>query len=328
MSSVQTLSEEIYHGLFQHLPSLKKSPRKKLSYCIAAILEVQTCNTMEIANVIPLETERLDMRYQWLSRFLSTDSLENDDVMRPLIQQIVEKVLSEEAILILCLDQTNIQDRHGIVTLGVRYGNRALPLRWRAASGKGNIGFSVYEEILLKIQSLIPQGSNVVLMGDRFYGCADLILFCREQGWDYRLRLKGNLRVECEEGFFSTSELATLSPSSGRYFEEVLLTEQQVPSFLSILHEEGHEEAWILASASKLNYYSTLDYGMRWGVESMFSDYKTRGFSLEDTKLECPQRVERLMLILSIALHWAFLTGKQDREENPLPREKNSRVGI
>ena len=32
-------------------------------------------------------------------------------------------------------------------------------------------------------------------MGDRFYGTADLIGWCQERTWDYRLRLKGNLVV-------------------------------------------------------------------------------------------------------------------------------------
>ena len=32
-------------------------------------------------------------------------------------------------------------------------------------------------------------------MGDRFYGTADLIGWCQQRGWDYRLRLKGNLVV-------------------------------------------------------------------------------------------------------------------------------------
>ena len=32
-------------------------------------------------------------------------------------------------------------------------------------------------------------------MADRFYGTADLISLCQGLGWDYRLRLKGNLVV-------------------------------------------------------------------------------------------------------------------------------------
>ena len=28
------------------------------------------------------------------------------------------------------------------------------------------------------------------------------------------------------------------------------------------------------------------DYGLRWGIEAMFSDFKTRGFNLEASQIE------------------------------------------
>jgi hypothetical protein len=39
----------------------------------------------------------------------------------------------------------------------------------------------------------LPEQATVRLLGDRFYGTADLIGWCQECDWDYRLRLKGNL---------------------------------------------------------------------------------------------------------------------------------------
>jgi len=114
--------------------------------------------------------------------------------------------------------------------------------------------------------------------------------------------------------------------STGRkevYLKNVLLTKQRVPTNLSILQEPGHEEPRIPATGSGPNYYTTLDYGMRRGCEAMFSDFKTRGFGPEDTRPERTDRVARLLLILSVALHRCVFTGISDRLENPPPREKN-----
>ena len=69
MCTVKHLAEEVRSGLRSVLPDLNKSPLGKLSLCVAAVLETQTCNTMDIAAVIPLDTDRSDMQYQWLSRF-------------------------------------------------------------------------------------------------------------------------------------------------------------------------------------------------------------------------------------------------------------------
>lgn len=46
------------------------------------------------------------------------------------------------------------------------------------------------------------------LLGDRFYGTADLIGWCQEHDWDYRLRLKGNLVVFDAAGKTTTGQCA------------------------------------------------------------------------------------------------------------------------
>ncbi|MCW5213554.1 transposase [Desulfobulbus sp. TB] len=280
---------------------------------------------MDIATIIPLDsTDRPDMQYQWLSRFLSTHTVDNDEVMMPFIRQAIQASSGSGETLVLCIDQTPISDRFGILMVSLRFGGRALPLLWRVRKGTGNIGYDICEEILDKIKSIILSESKVLLLGDRFYGQASLITYCRCHGWDYRLRLKGNLRVFTEDGIeASVKELIPSGTGTKEvYLDNVLLTNQRVLTNISILHEPGHEEPWILATGSSPNYYTTLDYGMRWGCESMFSDFKTRGFGLEDTKLEKTDRLARLLLILSIALHWCVFTGLNDRLENPLPREK------
>jgi hypothetical protein len=38
----------------------------------------------------------------------------------------------------------------------------------------------------------LPADPAVILLADRCYGTPEMIRWCREQGWDYRLRLKGN----------------------------------------------------------------------------------------------------------------------------------------
>ena len=60
---------------------------------------------------------------------------------------------------------------------------------------------------------------------------------------------------------------------------------------------------------AKANTHKALDYGMRWGIEALFSDFKSRGFGITKTHLNCPKRIEKLVLLLSIATYWAVSTG-------------------
>ncbi len=70
MSTIKHLAEEVNASLKAALPAQRKTQRDKLSLAIAAAFEARTGNTAEIANLLPLETKRSDMRkctspYAW-----------------------------------------------------------------------------------------------------------------------------------------------------------------------------------------------------------------------------------------------------------------------
>jgi len=74
--------------------------------------------------------------------------------------------------------------------------------------------------------------------------------------------------------------------------------------------------------SEKPGYLSTLDYSNRWGIEPMFSDFKSRGFGIEHTHIHYPERLGRLILVMALALYWAVSTGMWDAIRNPNPAEK------
>ena len=120
----------------------------------------------------------------------------------------------------------------------------------------------------------------------------------------------------------STGELAA---SGGHYFEAVALTGKRVSINAGIIRDPGHAEPWIIAMSANPGYLTTLDYGRRWGIEPMFSDFRSRGFGIEQTQIHYPDRVGRLILVMALALYWAVSTGMWDAAENPSPAEKNLR---
>jgi hypothetical protein len=70
------------------------------------------------------------------------------------------------------------------------------------------------------------------------------------------------------------------------------------------------------------------------GIENMFSDFKSRGFSLMQTHIHFADRLKRLILILSIALHWAVSLGlnhekhNQDHAEKRVPKASRSQLSL
>ena len=93
-----------------------------------------------------------------------------------------------------------------------------------------------------------------------------------------------------------------------------------------MVHEAGHPEPWIIALSQPPSVHRAFDYGLRWGIEAMFSDFKTRGFNLEDSQITRTDRLDRLVLVLSLALYWAVSTGMWDAVANRTPAEKRLRA--
>lgn len=56
----------------------------------------------------------------------------------------------------------------------------------------------------------------------------------------------------------------------------------------------------------------------------MFSDFKSRGLGLEHSQLRTPDRLGRLLLVMSMALYFAVSTGLWDVKTHPIVDEKKA----
>ncbi len=321
MGTVKRLAEEVERGLRETHPKLRKTVVSKLSLAVGAMIEGQTPNTVELANLLPLESERQDMREQWLRRLLKNPLLQTKVVMEPLARQELQEAAGHGQIVLLSMDQTDIGDRMAVLMVCVRMGDRSLPLAWIAEEGAANIGFEGQRIVLERVLAWLPRGAKVMLSADRFYPSAELFEWLARHDWHYRLRLKSNLLVDPGDGDESTTgELA--QAVTERYLPGVRLFAAGVETNLGILHQAGHEEPWIIAMDCPPTRARVLDYGARWAIEPTFSDFKSRGFDLEASQLEHAERLERLILIMSLAMYWCVRVGRDDALHCPTPLEK------
>jgi hypothetical protein len=323
VNGIAVWAEGIKAELKQRLPRQRKTQRDKLAVLVATMRHVRSANLVELAAGLPRESERWDMGYQWISRFLANDLVCCDRVMEPFAREVLARLAGSGDPLPLILDQTKASDRHQILMLSVRWGERALPLAWRVEETEGAIGVTTQQELLDGVAGWLPADQNVILLADRFYATPAMIRWCRDRGWDYRLRLKGTLLARLGATKTTTGALAL---SGGHYFENVVLTGQRVITNIGVIRDPGHAEPWIIAMSAKPGYLTTLGYAARWGIEPLFSDFKSRGFGLEQTHLRYPDRLARLILVMSLALYWAVSTGMGDHAHNPIPAEKNDRT--
>jgi hypothetical protein len=322
MGGIETVAGAIAAELLVRLPGQNKKQREGLALLTATALQVRSVNLNELAAALPRAAERLDMRYQWISRVLGNDLIGVDEVMAPFAREVLARSAGAGRTIVVMIDQSKVNDAHQMIMVSLRVGERALPLAWRMKKTGGAIGFGGQKEALEAVAALLGEGARVTLMGDRFYGSPALIDWCRKRGWGWRLRCKQDLLVFQDGG---ETTLAECFARGEHMLTNVELTEKRARTNVAMLHEEGHPEPWIIALSDPPTTWRAYDYGLRWGIEAMFSDYKTRGFNLEDSQIERTDRLDRLVMVLSLALYWAVSTGMWDAAENKTPAEKKTR---
>jgi hypothetical protein len=238
------------------------------------------------------------------------------------IPEIVEMSGSNDKTVILMIDQSKIRDGFECLMVSLRVADRAIPVAWKVVNTKGAIGFEIQKSLLDNVVKMLPKDVQILLSGDRFYGTSSLVNWCKERGWQYRIRLKADLIFQHDGGEITGKDASIMKI---KILENAIFNGTSISTNIGILHEKGHKEPWIIAMDCKPNKYRILDYGMRWGIESMFSDFKSRGFSITKTQLKKEDRIERLILVLTIALYWAVSTGMQPNIGTQKHTKKNSK---
>jgi hypothetical protein len=311
---VARLSGSIEQALRERDTGLQVPHIKGLSDLAASILHCRSVNTSEIAAVFPRSVKNDDSRYRVINRWLQNKMIDPVTVMSAFAAELIEKACCYGKTAVLMMDQSKVGNKFECLMVSLRMGERALPLLWRVVETEGNIGFGAQKLLLDGLKALVPQGCNVMLTADRFYGTAALIDWCQQAGWAYRIRLKGNLTLSHRGANFTTGDVARFG---GQGIQNAELCRSGVITSVGVLHEKGHTEPWIIAMDAKPTTARVRDYGMRWGIEALFSDFKSRGFSITDTHLGHADRIERLILALTVALYFAVSTAMQPDTKEP-----------
>jgi hypothetical protein len=286
---------------------------------VACILDTKSINTCVLKHVLPRQHANDHAREKFIHRVLKNPLIQPQRVMGAYGAELLTLLCQEGETAILMLDQSKLVDGFECLMLSIRVGERALPWLWQVVKTGGSIGFDVQETLLNEALTHLPKSLDVVLMGDRFYGTSALIDWCQQAKWGYRLRLKRNLQLIHEQGLLVSGDLL----SEGLAFiEEVELG--SVVTSIGVIHDTGHAEPWIIAMDVKPTRARVLDYGMRWGIESLFSDLKSRGFDVCSSHLRHADRLSRLLLLVSIGLYWCVSLGAESQASGTFQKKEVS----
>jgi hypothetical protein len=228
--------------------------------------------------------------------------------MRGIVAKLLKKRKKK---LLIALDWVDIKGFQTLVASAVLKG-RSTPIAWASTTNHvydGHRSRNAFEEsLLLVLREMIPRNIKVVILADRGFGRTALATFCQRQGFGYVIRIQPSVTVRLH-GF--DGKLLDYPVYKGiakvlkrvSYRSDGAVTQNVVVHWRKNLPKK-RDECWFLMTdlAGTAHQLCRL-YGRRMTIEQLFRDDKSKrnGWSLRDTQITKPERLDRLLLILAIA---------------------------
>jgi len=277
---------------------------RTLAWAVVGICLSETVNFSRWGEVVLSEAKYASSHQRRFRRFLKNARVKPKQLYGWLLKAAL-KQWSLQQTLFLGLDVSDLKNGCVLIRVALIYRGRAVPVCWKVMSHKGtSVAYQDYKKLLKRVLKLLPSGHPVVLLADRGFVHAKLVKFCRKHHWGYRLRAKCNTVIGLAD--HRTFNFVQLCPPKGHahfYHQVQIMGENIGPVHVALANPQNpDEEPWYVISNEPTSVTTLTEYALRFDMEEGFLDDKSGGFQLEGTRLTDPKVLERLLLVLAIAV--------------------------
>ena len=296
---MQNNEQAVYDAIVGHF-SCDRRRVKFIAYLMVALLKLTNASLADWCLAINQPTQR-SSRYKRLQRFMSQFRFSAQ-----LYAQIVWQRYGQGREVVLTLDRTEYQQGQQwiqLLVLGIAHQGMSVPLLWHSANRQGNSPL-IARKLLLRLFTnwIQPTDKQTVyitadreFIGSEFRSCALIPV----------IRIRANAQVMTPQGkrqrvatLFDCPQWRLLRKPRRLYKEDLYLAGKRL----------ADGDFLIIYSRIYLSHIGRL-YGQRWGIETLFGAYKSRGFCLEQCRMQHHHRLRTLLFVLSMGLIWAIETG-------------------
>ena len=309
-----TDSHRVYTKVHRMLKQMLKLDHQgqvvTLAMMISGIVLSRKAQLSAMSSEIPTQTqeESIEMR---LRRWVKDDGIDVGAVSMPFARQILEALSHMPLVLVMAGSQVGRNCM--AIMIGVVSQKRALPIAWLVYTGKkGHASAERHIQALEKLVSLVPEGRQVVLLGDAEYDTTEMLVWMKENtAWEYALRTSPQINVQegqCQEPI----RAYPLKKGGLFYRHEVGFTQTATVTLNLIGWWTSRYDAPIFLITNIPNaYHACRYYRRRFRIETFFSDQKSRGFHIHKRHLSDPARLSRLLIAACLAYIWMVSQGIQ-----------------
>jgi Transposase DDE domain len=280
-----------------------------LAAFISGIVASKSSQLPSIATKIADRTKP-ESRVKRLSRWLDNEHIKEEIYFLPYAELLLQCLALETFVLVM--DGSVVGRGCCALMISVIYKGRALPLAWRVRQvPKGHFPEDFHINLVELVMSVIPEGTKVVFLGDGEFDGIDLQEVMNDSGWFYACRTAKST-VATWEGIQFNLDLLGSSIKPGMLIElkEVQFTRNAYgPVMVMCCWAKDEAEPLYLVSNLSVAEEAIKYYQKRFRIETFFSDQKSRGFNIQKSHLEDPQRLSRLLIASCLAYIWIVYLG-------------------
>ena len=280
-----------------------------LAALISGIVGSHSTHLPKIAAKVP-DGSQVESRTKRFSRWINNEKIDRDLYFLPFAEALLLSLSIET--LVLVIDGSVVG--RGCITLmvSVIYKGRALPIAWTVVKGKkGHFPEDAHIDLVQQVKSLVPEGAQVVFLGDGEFDGVNLQETIEDYGWKYVFRTGININIFWEDYELSCGDLAFhLKPGEWIGIPDVLFTNEKYGLVMLICWwREGCEKPIYLVTNMDSVEDAYAYYSKRFRIETFFSDQKSRGFNIHKSHLSDPKRLSRLLIAACLAYIWIVYLG-------------------
>ena len=309
MSISTPLYNQLLSLLSQHSQYRDLRHLKALSWMINALILSSKINLSEWESyVISRANQAQSIERRW-QRFVHNSRIKVKSLYLPLVMAAMSSWNGRK--LYLALDTTVLWNRYCMIHLSVICGGRAVPFLWKVIEHKSStVAFGEYKTMLRLSHRLLSKYPNVMLLADRGFANHQLVSWLKTSQWHYCLRLPCDVTIHGARRH--PIELKYLYPPKSEavlYHHVGLWLDGECRTNLVLANVKGVKEPWAVITDENPTLQTLWQYALRFRIEELFLDSKSGVFQLEESKIRHPQALERLYLVVALALLFSTVHG-------------------
>ena len=294
------------------VPCFHKSHLENLILLVIGIAYSRSVSLPAAANAAPYRRIQVESRVQRFERLVQCEKLVPLEALKPVAKKVLKGLSRRGHTEIYALmDRSMINDTINLLFISAAYQGRSLPLGWVRVPHEGNSDLKLQQELLTWFKECLPAGARATIVADREFHSIHLASWIEQDlGLNFVLRIKAGTGIEFRGAQYRAGEL--VSKGRAHLYPSVKVTADRQATHrvnLVTIWDKDQDEAWLLITNHEDGPLVRRIYQARFWIEEMFSDKKSRGLNLEVTRLTDPDRIERLLVAVTLAYLWIMEVG-------------------